>query len=491
MRTARPAIAALGVAMVLTLSACAPAPTSVEVYSTTGSKSSLLARGSDLPVVSGSGSGNVDIVVDRGTQLQSVDGFGAAMTHSSATVLLEQTDEIRAAILDQLFSPTDGAGFSMVRLPIGTSDYAGLVDGEPVHYTYDDMPEGQTDEGLEHFSVALDEKTVIPIMQEALAVNPNLTIIGSPWSAPAWMKTTQSLYSGSLIEGYEDVYADYLVKYVEAYHDHGIEISYLTIQNEPLVGARTYPVMEMGEYQELSIIQKLGPKLASAGFPDVKVLAWDLNFGESSSSIATSYIDTVLGDPEAAKYTAGVAFHGYETEGIDVFGQGFQYVKDTYPGKMSMVTEITEGTWSRDFASNLSYALTNIVLGPLNYSSAGALYWNSVLYDDGTPNKGGAGTSLGVISVSHDGTYTKSSAYYAMAQISRFLGTENGGQAKVVASESSSPEILAVAIQRPDGRLAVVVLNTGTSFPETVNVVVGGSSFTAEIAAQSVSTFIY
>lgn len=491
MRTRRLLALAVAGAVVLALAGCASAPSVVEVYATTGSKSALLERQSDLAVVNGPGDGNVDVVVDRGQKLQALDGFGAAITHSAATVLLEQDADTRRAILEQLFSPEAGAGFSLARVPIGTSDYPGLVDGEAVHYTLDDVPAGEVDPGLEHFSIENDEATVIPVLQEALEVNQRLRVIGSPWSAPAWMKTTGSLYSGSLKPEYEEVYADYLVAFVAAYAEHGIPIAYLTIENEPLLNSRTYPVMGMDEYQQLNVIRHLGPKLDAAGFGDVRVLAYDFNYGEMTSSLAMSWIDTVLGDPEAAKYTAGVAFHGYETEGIDVFGQGFAYVRDTYPDKKALVTEITEGMWSRDFASNLEYSLTNIVLGPLNYSSTGAVYWNAVLYEDGTPSLGGAGTSLGVISVSPDGHYEKSSAYYAMAHVARFLGTAEGGEARAVLTESSSPSIQAAAFERPDGRLVVVVVNSSTAFPETVNVVVGGSTFTTELDPQSVSTFLY
>jgi glucosylceramidase len=477
--------------IVLPLAACSSAPGLVEAYSTTGTKSALLTRESDIPLNIGAGAGDVDVIVDAGRELQKIDGFGGAMTHSAATVLLEQTPELRRQILEQLYSTDDGAGFGLVRLPIGTSDYAGLIDGEAVHYTLDDMPEGKTDPDLTHFSLENDEKSVIPVLQEALEINPELTIIGSPWSAPAWMKTTDSLYSGSLLPEYEDVYADYLVAFVAAYREHGIDIDYLTIENEPLVASRDYPVMEMGEFQQLSIIEKLGPKLAAAGLGEVKVLAYDFNYSDAWSSTAVGFVDTILGDPEASQYTAGIAFHGYENEGIDTFGQGFQYVHDEYPDKKSLVTEITEGTWSRDFASNFSYSLVNIVLGPLNYWSTGAVYWNTVLYADGTPSKGGAGTSLGLISVTDEGTYEKSSAYYAMAQFSEFLGTSSGGDARVVYSESSSPEIYAAAIKRPDGRLLIVVHNASSAFAESVNVIVGGSSFTADIAAHSATTFLY
>ena len=485
----RAAVAGL---VVVALSGCASsAPALVEVYSTTGSKSELLSRQTDLMPTSGTGDGNVDVVVDVAVELQVLDGFGAAMTHSAATVLLDQEPDVRQQILETLYSRESGAGFGLMRLPVGTSDYNGLVNGESLHYTFDDMPKGETDPELAQFSIENDESTLIPVVKEALEINPDLVIIGSPWSAPAWMKTTDSLYSGSLLPEYEEVYADYLTAYVSAYAEQGIDIDYLTIENEPLLASRDYPVMEMGEFQQLSVITLLGPKLEAAGFGDVKVLAYDFNYSEAWSSTAVGFIDTILGDEEGSKYTAGVAFHGYENEGIDTFGQGFQYVNENYPDKKSLVTEITEGMWSRDFASNISYSLVNIVLGPINYSSTGAVYWNAVLYDDGTPVKGGGANSLGLISVSKDGTYEKSSAYYALAQFSRFLGTAEGGQARVVSTESSSPSVYAAAFKRPDGRLAIVVHNSSSAFSESVNVIVGGSSVTFDIPAQSVTTFLY
>lgn len=494
--TRRLGAAAVCAAVAASLVGCGGSPSSsapavMEMYTTNGSKSLLMTRQSDVPVTPGIGGGDIDVVINRDRMLQTLDGFGGAMTHSSATVLQEVGPEARARILTQLFDPEEGAGFQMLRVPIGTSDYAGRIDGAEEHYTLDDMPMGETDEHLEFFSIDKDLQALIPALQDALAINPDLTIIASPWSPPAWMKTTDSLYSGTLRPEYEEVYAEYLVKFVEAYAEHGIGIDYLTVQNEPLLGSSRYPVMLMDEFQQLSLITTLGPKLEAAGHGDTKVLIYDHNFGGSSSSTAIAFIDTILGDPEAAKYTAGVAFHGYDNDGLDVFGEGFAYVRDNFPRKKALITEITEGMWATDFAGNLSYSLANVVLGPLNYSSTGALYWNTVLYDDGTPELGGSGTSLGLISVDKDGGYTKGAAYYSMQHFSRFLGNTATAKAQLVETESSSPTIFAAAFTRPDGRLVVVVHNNSTAYAQSVNIVVGDRGVTVEIAPQSVSTFVY
>lgn len=475
------------------LAGCVPAgtPAFVEVYSTTGTKSDLLERKSDLAVNAGPATGNVDVVVDSGDERQELDGFGAAITHSAATVLMEQEPEVRTRILTELFSVEDGAGFSMIRLPIGTSDYAGVTDGEEMHYTYNDVAPGETDPELAGFTIERDRATIIPVMQEILAINPEIQVIASPWTAPAWMKTSDSFYSGSLRPEFEPAFVDYLVKYVEAYAAEGIPVTYLTIQNEPAVTNTNYPVMEMGDFQQLSIIRQLGPRLEEAGFDDIRVLAYDFNYSTEWESYAKGFIDNILGDPDAAQYTAGVAWHGYDGEGIEKFSEGLSYVEENYPDMKSMVTEITEGLWNMDFASNLAYSLENVTLGPLNAHSTGALYWNAALYDDGSPVLGGGESSLGVISVSEDGTFSKGAAYYSMAHFSDFIPPRSEGASVVLGTESTSPTVFATSVKRPDGRVVVVVANTSTAFPETVNVIVDGAAVTAEINAQSVTTFLF
>ncbi|MFA9397584.1 MAG: glycoside hydrolase family 30 beta sandwich domain-containing protein [Clostridiaceae bacterium] len=463
----------------------------IEVYETTGTKSKLLTRQTDLEFKDiNNDSDNAIFMIDEKAKEQEIEGFGVAITHSSAYVLMQIDKERREQILKDLFSKEDGAGFELIRLPIGASDYAGMVDGELKHFTLDDVASGDNDVDLEKFNIDVDLETIIPVVKEILEINPNVKIVSTPWSAPAWMKNTNSLYGGSLLEENEDVYTEYLIKYLKMYKEQGISIKYLTLQNEPMLGNSNYPVMLMGEYQQLSLVKKLGKKFASSGFKDTKILAYDFNYSEKIGDITKDFIDTVLGDKTAQKYVEGVAFHGYENDGLEDFVPGFSYVNDKY-NKMSLVTEMTEGKWSVDFANNLSYSLTNVVLGPLNYYSAGTIYWNAVLYEDGSPVLGGGENSLGVISVADDGVNEKGAAYYAMAHISKFINCQNGKAPVRLVSECESPNIIAVAIKRGDGKIVTVLHNTSSRFPESVDIQYKNKSFTYEIQPQSVVTFIW
>ena len=143
----------------------------------------------------------VHVPVEESTRYQRMDGFGAALTESSAHLLMGLSPAARTSALRALFDPVSGAGLNLVRLPLGASDFA------LSHYTYDDIPSGQSDPTLSRFSLAHDDAEIIPVLQEALRINPDLRVMGTPWSAPAWMKTNQSLVGGTLTDGYTDVYA--------------------------------------------------------------------------------------------------------------------------------------------------------------------------------------------------------------------------------------------------------------------------------------------
>src|ERR671930_912978 len=158
-------------------------------------------------------------------------GFGGSITDSSASVLYSLSPTARDAAMRQLFDPNTGDGLDFLRQPIGASDFvAGAQD-----YSYDDMPPGQTDYLQQHFSIAHDEAQILPLLREAEAINPDLTIMASPWSPPAWMKTSGSLIGGRLIDDPRIYlsYALYLVKFLAAYRDQGVDVKYLTVQNEP------------------------------------------------------------------------------------------------------------------------------------------------------------------------------------------------------------------------------------------------------------------
>ena len=194
------------------------------------------------------GSPNLTISVDPSRSYQTMDGFGASITDSSAHVLSRLDGRTRRATMKRLFSPSEGAGLSFLRQPMGASDF---VAGD--FYTYDDLPAGRTDYDMSKFSIAHDREEIIPLLRQALALNPRLKVIGSPWSAPAWMKTNGSLIGGRLIDDPRiyAAYARYFVKFVQAYARAGVPVYAVTVQNEPQNrNPSGYPGMDLPVAQE-------------------------------------------------------------------------------------------------------------------------------------------------------------------------------------------------------------------------------------------------
>src|SRR5262249_23163248 len=159
-------------------------------------------------------------------------------------------------------------------------------------YSYDDLPAGQTDPEMAKFSLGPDLKDVIPVMKQILAINPQIKILASPWSAPLWMKTTGDAQGGVLKPEYFSAYAKYFVKYIQAMKDEGIVIDTLTIQNEPLNEKNT-PSMLMLESEQADFIENnLGPAFKEAGIK-AKIVLYDHNLDHPA------YPLSILKDPAA------------------------------------------------------------------------------------------------------------------------------------------------------------------------------------------------
>jgi len=207
----------------------------VAVYLTSADLREKLARQPDVSFMPGAGSGQNNVTVDPTVRYQPLSaGFGVAMTDTAAFVLDRGLPaKTRRHVMALLFSPTRGIGLSFLRVPIGGSDY---IVGRP--YTYDDMPPGQTDPTLSHFSLAHDRPYIIPMIREALALNHSLSIMANPWTPPAWMKADDQLISttalGTLLPQYYGTFADYLVRFLLGYRAAGIPVRFLGVQNEPL-----------------------------------------------------------------------------------------------------------------------------------------------------------------------------------------------------------------------------------------------------------------
>ncbi|XP_045157181.2 uncharacterized protein LOC123523584 [Mercenaria mercenaria] len=230
-----------------------------------------------------------------------MEGFGAAMTNSAAYIIYNSP--IRHQILRDLFGNGDSQlGISYIRLPMGCSDFNALEV-----YTFNDIPSGQTDFILDHFSIDKDRAFVIPVIKEALLVNPNLKIMATPWSAPAWMKNNRNLNGGDFVDSwnYWHSYAMYFAKCIEAYKAEGINIESLTVQNEPILSRDDYPTMVMTVNQQKAFIRDhLGPLFRQKNI-QTKILVFDHNWSDSW------FPEQVISDVKVKQYVAGVAWHGY------------------------------------------------------------------------------------------------------------------------------------------------------------------------------------
>jgi glucosylceramidase len=261
-------LAALVAGLTLVGAPAAAAAPKAHVWVTTPDGAQRMSDNGTVPFTRG-GSDELTISVDPSRRYQRMDGFGASITDSSATLLAGLSPAVRRATMRDLFARN---GLSFLRQPMGASDF---VAGP--HYTYDDVPAGRTDYRLRHFSIAHDRKQILPLLRRALALNSKLKVMGTPWSPPAWMKTNQSLVGGRLIDSPRiyDAYARYFVKFVRAYKRAGVPIYALTLQNEPQNRKpNAYPGMDMPVRQEAKLIEALGPKLQRAGLR-TKLLGYD------------------------------------------------------------------------------------------------------------------------------------------------------------------------------------------------------------------------
>jgi glucosylceramidase len=284
------------------------------------------------------------ITIDESQMYQSIDGFGASLTDSSAWLLANaMTPAQRQAAQEELFDPEKGIGLTYLRQPMGTSDFRVSSEmGGHDDYTYNDMLRGQSDYELSHFSIAKDEKYIIPMLQEILAVNPEIKLMGSPWSAPHWMKQGENLGGGRLKEDVYDTYARYFVKYIQAYAEQGLTINAITLQNEPWYEPGSYHGTRMEPADQIKLVKKMGPLFAENNL-NTDILVWDHNWDQPQ------YPLEILNDPGARKYVAGTAWHHYYG---DVSSQ--TKVHDAHPDRDTHFTEGSNGQWQKPgFDNNL------------------------------------------------------------------------------------------------------------------------------------------
>lgn len=444
-----------------------------EQWVTSGNKSKLLKKGPDL-VIKSKGTDNFPVIeIDTATGLQEIEGFGAALTGSSAYLINRKLGAAqRSELLTDLFDHSDGIGISYLRLTIGASDFS-LSD-----FTYNDLPAGATDFDLEQFSLDQDLDDVVPVLKEIIQVNPVIKLMGSPWSAPAWMKTNQSMLGGKLKTECYDVYADYFVRYIQEMQNQGIMIDAITPQNEPLYFTASYPCMEMQPEEQRDFVRDhLGPKFASSGI-STKIIVYDHNWDRPDYGI------TILNDQVARTFIAGTAFHAYAGNVTTM-----STVHNAHPDKGLYFTEISGGEWATDFSANLMWYMENIFIGTTRNWSRVALLWNLALDETHGPQNNGCSDCRGVITInSGSGTVEKNEEYYALAHMSKFV---RPGAVRVSAPiPQALTNLIGVAFLNPDGSKALVICNVATD-DRVFSVKQGGKNFIYSIPAKSVASVVW
>lgn len=416
------------------------------------------------------------IGIDPALRYQRMVGFGAALTDASAWLLETRMSPVqRDALLHRLFGRADGGiGLDFTRLTIGASDFSRR------HYSYDDMPPGQVDPTLAHFSIAPARGEVIPVLREALAINPRLKVMASPWSAPGWMKTSDSLIQGTLWPEYYGAFARYLLAYVDALDAEGIPLFALTLQNEPAFEPGDYPGMRLGPRARASIIgHYLGPLLErrrARGAPAPQLLDWDHNWDQPGQPLA------VLSDPLAAPHVAGVAWHCY---GGDVSAQS--QVHDAHPDVDAYLTECSGGDWEPVRSGGLVQQVRTLVVETTRHWARGVLFWNLALDQDNGPHTGGCATCRGLVTIAADGSAVPTDDYYALAHASRFV---RQGAWRIGSSEAQAGVSNVAFENADDGSRVLLVVNSARA-PRTIVVDGGGAGFARTLPASSVATFVW
>lgn len=441
-----------------------------KIWVTGGDKGKLLAPQDDVSIVDSKETDHPSVTVNAEKQYQEIEGFGAALTGSSAYVMKTQMNASqRNNLLSDLFDPKAGIGLDYLRLTIGSSDFS-LSD-----FTYDDMPYGQEDPDLTNFSIARDEANVIPIVNAILSLNPKVKLMGSPWSPPAWMKDSQSLNGGKLKPEWYETYANYFVKYIRAYARHGLKIDAVTPQNEPL-HEDNYPTTRMEAPAEANFIKRLGPAIQNAELL-TKIIAYDHNFDQPQYPI------NILQDPEAEKYVTGSAFHGYGGQ-VEAMSQ----VHNAFPEKGVYFTELSGGAFSPDFASNLRYYIRNTFIGTTRNWSKMVLFWNLALNENHGPTNNGCTDCRGVVTISPSGEVEKNEEFYSLAHFSKFV--KRGAHRIDSGKFPEEANLYNVAFENPDGSKIMIVLNDSPE-SKTFSVIDGENRFDSTLTPRSVATIVW
>jgi len=409
------------------------------------------------------------ILVDESRRYQTVAGFGAAFTDSSTWLLNRvATPEAHEEAMNNLFTRNgNGIGLSAMRTTIGSSDLSRF------HYTYDDMPPGQTDPTLANFSIAVDEPDRIPIIQWAKRLNPEMLLLASAWSAPAWMKTNDSLYGGDLRPSAWDAWANYYMKYLHAYEARGIGIDLISHQNEPEYASIDYPGMRTNpETQRLLLRDFILPSLEASEL-DTRVLVFDHNW-DNTVFPTRVLTDSRIGD---SARVAGTGWHWYGGS-----PGAMTVLHNLFPDKENHVTEAASGAWISDPVTN---DFEMMIQSMRNWARS-FIKWALVLDENRGPHLGGCDSCIPVVTIdSQTGALSYEIDYYMLGHFSKYVLP---GATRIYSTNPTG--MVSVAFHNPDGSKALVAFND-TGADKNFQIVWGRQSVRYTLPPYSGGTFTW
>lgn len=381
-----------------------------------------------------------DLEIRPEVTYQKMLGFGGAFTEAAAYTLSRISEDKRAEVIRSYFDTEDGIGYTIGRVHIHSCDFA------LGNYTYVE----DNDTELKTFDISRDHKWVLPLIKDAMKVKGGgITMLASPWSPPAWMKTNGDMnHGGQLKQEYAEVWARYYTKFIRAYEAAGVPIWGITVQNEPAAVQRWDSCIYSGEEERDFVKNHLGPIMHQEGLQDVNILIWDHN-----RDVIVERASAVLSDPEAAKYVWGTGFHWYCSEEFENVGK----VHDLFPDKHLLFTEgckeagVKLGEWftGEHYGRNM--------IGDLNNWTEGYLDWNIVLDETGGPNHVNNLCDAPIIADTTTNTLLYNSSYYYIGHFSKFI---RPGAVRIGLEAKSNPAgVYTTAFLNEDGTVAVVVMN--------------------------------
>jgi glucosylceramidase len=410
------------------------------------------------------------VFVDPKLRYQEFLGFGGAFTEAASTTLDKMPAQRRREILEAYFSPDTGNAYTLCRTHINSCDFS------LGNYAYTEV-EGDVE--LEHFSISRDLESLIPMIREALALaGGKLRLLASPWSPPAWMKTTGRMNGGGKLKPeYRKAWADYYVRYIREYEKAGIPIFGLTIQNEPEATQTWDSCLYTAEEERDFVRDFLGPTLEAARLGQVRLIIWDHNRDRIYERAKG-----VLDDPEAARFVWGIGFHWYCGDHFD----NLQMTHDAYPDKHLIFTEGCQEGGPHAGSWELGERYARSIIHDLNRWTVGWVDWNLLLDETGGPNHVGNYCSAPIIADTKTGKIQYQSSYFYIGHFSRFI---RPGARRILCAKTLD-ELETTAFLNTDGTVAAVVLNRSEN-PIDFLLKTPGLQAETSIPARGIKTFLF